>query len=513
MEQNKPVGIWIRVSSEDQAKGDSPEHHERRARLYAESMGYEIKTVYHLEAHTGKSVMNYAETKRMLADVKKGFISGLIFSKLARFARNTKELLEFADIFQAENATLMSLEEAIDTGTPAGRLFYTVIAAMAQWEREEIASRVSASIPIRAKMGKSLGGIAPLGYKWEGKEFVIDEKHAPVRKLIYELFLKYRRKKAVAKHLNDAGYRSRTGTKFSDTTVCQLLRDPSAKGERRVNHSVKGAKTQAQKMKPESQWVMHPCPALVSEEVWNKCNEILDESLQKNKKPGPRAKHLLAGYVFCEDCGKNMYVFHATKSPTYRCAYGCSNRVVAKDLEEIFHDQLKTFLWTEASVAEYLETIDSQLSEKKNLLSMIQTERETIAKKMDVLIDLRMSGELCKDVFAEKYKPLEERFKQIDDQLPELQAEVDVLRIHNANSDVILSDAKNLYDQWGNLPQEDRRYLVERITNKIVVGKEDINIDLRHLPTTKPTHAAEPHPIDTSDLNGVKRQAILCGVS
>ncbi len=33
----KPVGIWIRVSTEDQARGESPEHHERRARFYAES--------------------------------------------------------------------------------------------------------------------------------------------------------------------------------------------------------------------------------------------------------------------------------------------------------------------------------------------------------------------------------------------------------------------------------------------------------------------------------------------
>jgi site-specific DNA recombinase len=33
----KPVGIWIRVSTEDQAHGESPEHHERRARFYAES--------------------------------------------------------------------------------------------------------------------------------------------------------------------------------------------------------------------------------------------------------------------------------------------------------------------------------------------------------------------------------------------------------------------------------------------------------------------------------------------
>jgi site-specific DNA recombinase len=208
-----------------------------------------------------------------------------------------------------------------------------------------------------------------------------------------------------------------------------------------------------------------------------------------------------------------MYVFHTTKFPTYRCAVpNCTNRVVAQDLEEIFHGQLKTFLWTEASVAEYLETIDSQLLEKQKLLSVIESERETLCKKMDNLIELRMSNELSKDVFAEKYRPMEERLLQINDQLPEVQAEVAFLRIHNASSDVILSDAKNLYDQWGNLPMEDKRYLVERITQKIVVGKEDINIDLRHLPTIKPARAAEAHPTDIPDPNGVKRQSSLSGV-
>jgi site-specific DNA recombinase len=68
----KRVGIWIRVSTEDQARGESPEHHERRARYYAGSKGWKVVDAYHLEGVSSKAVAEHPEAQRMLRDIRSG---------------------------------------------------------------------------------------------------------------------------------------------------------------------------------------------------------------------------------------------------------------------------------------------------------------------------------------------------------------------------------------------------------------------------------------------------------
>lgn len=75
-EESKRVGIWIRVSTEVQVRGESPEHHERRARLYAEAKDWTVVTLYRLDAKSGKTVVEHPEAKRMLADIRAGNIFG-----------------------------------------------------------------------------------------------------------------------------------------------------------------------------------------------------------------------------------------------------------------------------------------------------------------------------------------------------------------------------------------------------------------------------------------------------
>lgn len=487
--ETKRIGIFIRVSTEMQVQDESPEHHEQRARYYATAKNWHVLEVYKLDAVSGKSVMQHPETQRMLTDVRSGHINGLVFSKLARLARNTIELLEFSHIFRSAGADLISLAESIDTSTPAGRLFYTVIAAMAEWEREEISSRVAASVPIRAKMGKPLGGQASFGYKWVEKELVIDEQEAPVRKLMYELFMKYQRKFSTAKALNDAGYRTRNGSKFTATSLSRLLRDSSAKGERRANYTKSLGDGKAWVIKPESEWVIMPCPAIVSLELWQQVNSLLDIQ-EKKKSPGPKAVYLLSGFVKCS-CGKSMYVYHTSK--VYACSK-CRHRIAVADLDEIFQVYLKEYLES-IEVSSYISETQSEIAQKQALLESTKKERSRLQRQIDTWIDMRVAQELSKEQFAEKYRPAEERIIQLDKQLPLLEAEIDVYTIQLLSSDSIMQEVQTLYSQWHIMSFEQKRGIVEMVVSSIEVGKEDIDITLAYVPAVPQNAKKSSHGV------------------
>src|ERR1017187_2896168 len=251
---NKSVGIWIRVSTEDQAKGESPEHHEERARSYAKSRGWEVKELYNLAGQSGKAVREHPEAKRMMKDVERGHITGLVFSKLARLSRNRRELEDFSDFFNKHRADLISLSEAIDTSTAGGRMFFHLLGVFAQWEREEITERVNASVLTRAKLGKSINGHAPYGYQWKDRKLVLQPEEAVIRRKAYELFLQCRRKGQVARELNAAGYRTSDGNIWRDSQVLRTLIDPSAKGIYYFNRVRQTEKSWRTEPKPESEW-------------------------------------------------------------------------------------------------------------------------------------------------------------------------------------------------------------------------------------------------------------------
>ncbi len=481
----KPVGIWIRVSTEDQARGESPKYHEMRAESYAESRRWKVIEVYHLEGVSGKSVMEHPETKRMMADVRKERIAGLIFSKLARLARNTKELLEFAEYFREHGADLVSLQESIDTSTPHGRLFYTMIAAMAEWEREEIASRVAASIPIRAKLGKPIGA-PPLGYRWHEKRMEINPDEAPIRRLIYELFKEHGRLKTVAELLTAAGYRGRKGKPFRDMTVEQILTDPSAKGLRRANYTklVKGKRV----LKPESEWVFVPCPSIVSEELWEECNALLLRRKASHKPVAKRAVYVFAGFVYCA-CGEKMYV--RSNTPKYVCM-ACRTKIPIVDLDQIFQNQLEECTLSPDAIAAYLTQGNEVRTQKEELLATLFRERDRLIKEADKLYRLYQEDGLTVDGFRNRHRPLEARLAGLGTEIPRLQGEIDFLKVRTVMEGEIVGRTRGLALEWLRMDLPEKRAVVESLVERITIEKDTVTIDLMALPPLSEIMAKGP---------------------
>ncbi len=472
------VGIWVRVSSEDQAKGESPLIHEKRARFYAESKAWPVKTIYDLSGVSGKSVIEHPECIRMLEDVRSGKIKALIFSKLARLARNTKELLEFSDIFRQANCDLISLQESIDTSTPSGRLFYTMIAAMAQWEREEIADRVRSSFATRAKMGKPLNAKAPFGYRYEKRELVPDPAEVPIRKLIYELFIETKRIRTVATRLNDAGHRTREGHKFGFSTVKRLIKNPTAKGVHIVNHTGNGGKRGNRVPKPEEEWVYRTVEPIITEELWNEANQILDARADEYKRPGPRPVHLFSGLTYCH-CGQRMYP--RVNSPKYICSR-CKNKIAIEVLEGIFYEQLKGFSLSGDEIRASLKKASDSTADKRVQLDAHVKELDKVKSEIDRLYRSFQSNELQGAAFGRFYDTLAAREKELENELPRLQAEIDVLQIDQFSSETVVSEAADLYARWPNLTFDEKRPIVETITERIDVTKDSVNVTLCYLP-------------------------------
>ncbi|MEO0514826.1 MAG: recombinase family protein [Planctomycetota bacterium] len=474
----KRVGIWIRVSTDEQAHGDSPEHHEHRARCYAEAKGWKIVTVYRLEGVSGKDVAGHPETDRLLADIATGDITGLIFSKLARLARSTKQLLEFADRFKAADADLISLQESIDTSTPAGRFFFTLLAAMAEWEREEIADRVAASVPIRAKLGKPLGGKAPYGYEWRDKKLIPSKAEASIRRRVHELYLEHRRNRTVARLLNEAGYLTRTGKPFSGTTIRRLIADPTAKGLHRANYTTaRGG--EGMELKPESEWVYSEVEPVVSVELWDACKAIQDEQTRIRKRPAKKTTHLFAGHLYCY-CGPKMYV--PSKSRKYTCP-ACRNKIPTDDMEYVFVEKLKGFLLSPEDVEAYLAEANAHLKESEATVASRQSELAKITGQLNRLFELYEAGEIPKAGFGKRYEPLEARRSELERELAEAEATVDVLKVNSLTSDHIMTEGKSLADRWPKLNFAEKRQIIEDVLQEATIGEESVSLKLHYFPS------------------------------
>ncbi len=124
-------------------------------------------------------------------------------------------------------------------------------------------------------------------------------------------------------------------------------------------------------------------------------------------------------------------------------------------------------------------------------------ERAKLASEIDKLYELYLAGSIDKAGFGVKYRPLAERQRQLDDEIPKTQAEIDVMKIAHLSKDEIVSEARDLYARWPELPRDERRRIIEAITERITVGTDEITIDLYYVP---PAVSRPANPLSVSPV-------------
>ncbi len=156
------VIAYCRVSTEEQGLGDSLDA--QQARLRAHCIAHSLELVRVESDSASASTLTREGLGRALATIEQGGASGLVVVKLDRLTRSVRDLVALRDQGMGDEWRLISLAEQVDTSTPTGRMFMTLIVTLAEWERETTAARTKDLLAYARSQGQHLGAV-PYGWK------------------------------------------------------------------------------------------------------------------------------------------------------------------------------------------------------------------------------------------------------------------------------------------------------------------------------------------------------------
>ncbi len=154
MGQQGPLraALYCRVSTADQ----SCARQERDLAAFAERAGYEVVGTYKETASGVK--LDRAERRKVLALVQRREIDAVLVTELSRWGRSTTDLLATLKELEARRVSLVALNGmAFDLTTPHGRMMATLLAGIAEFERELTQGRIRSGIAAAKTRGKRLG--------------------------------------------------------------------------------------------------------------------------------------------------------------------------------------------------------------------------------------------------------------------------------------------------------------------------------------------------------------------
>jgi DNA invertase Pin-like site-specific DNA recombinase len=403
-----PAAIYLRVSTDDQAReGVSLDAQDARCRAYCTAAGLTVSEILREEGVSAATPLSQRPLGRRIVHlVQSGAVTAVVSLKLDRLFRSASDALATAETWDRAGVALHLVDmggTAVNTRSATGRLFFTVLAGMAECERALTAERITLSMGHIVASGRFCAGDI-LGYIPDPdpahKGIIPDPTSAWIVQRVYAEYARGDSQTAIVQRLNGEGLRAKRGGLWTLPALRRLLDNPTYIGLLRWRGEI----------------IPGSHEPLVSREMWT----TVAARRASAERRGSHDARSLAALWTCGLCGSSLqsvsYPDRATQS--FRC-YRCAGLPAAQRHRpwSFGGDKLMAALWrhTELLLAsgELSEGLDrgmGELSQAREDLPRLRARVDELTAQRDVLLEAAMRGIIGMDELGERAAPLlEER--------------------------------------------------------------------------------------------------------
>lgn len=484
---NKAVA-YCRFSSDNQ-RNESIDAQLRAINDYCKNNNIILVKTYIDEAQSATNDQR-DEFLNMIRDCQDGDFDFVLVHKLDRFARNRYDSAIYKKKLRDSGVRLISVLENLND-SPEAVILESVLEGMNEYYSKNLAREVRKGMNENALKAIANGGTAPLGFNIVNQRYEINEIEAKGVRLIFEMYCQGCGYKLIAKTLNEKGYKTKKGNRFSQNNIYDILRNEKYRGCYIWNKR-KSKKTGNHQYKDDKEIVRieDALPRIIDEDTWNLTQSMMDSKLKPRR--NGRYFYLLTGKVFCGECG-HAYVggkLSRNRDGTYYAHYSCSGRdkkiaecknksIRANLIEDAVLNVISDTFFTEKSTGALIKKIKEYISENlednSKLVKQLEKKKSNLENRLNKLLDLYLDGGINHEVLSQRNEEIEKELALVNLQLKD---EL-IKKIVKVDESYIRDYLSGFKEKLGNLEDnETKKTVIDTYLNKVEITADDINIYL-----------------------------------
>jgi len=269
---------------------------------------WQLAEIYADEGITGTSAAKRDDFQRMLSDCRKGRMDKIIVKSISRFARNTKECLEYIRELKNFGISVFFEEHNIDTKMVTSEMLTAVLASCAQAESESISKNMRWSYQKRMESGQFITCKAPYGYRLVNRQLIVEDTEAEIVRMIFHNFLAGWSTVEIADELTRMKVKTREGLdEWKPYTIKRILVNEKYIGDALLQKKYSTETFPPVKLinrgeRPQY-YVKNAHQAIINRDVFERTQKLLQD--KRSAIAGkPKHKHILGKKIVCGECGK-----------------------------------------------------------------------------------------------------------------------------------------------------------------------------------------------------------------